>query len=417
MGHSWVMRIWGLGLGMSLPLWGADWPQFRGPNRDGISAETGWNSKWPADGPKRLWRKNVGVGSSGVAISSGRLFTTGWTVERGGQKGTETLYCFDAETGAELWQQSYPADGFTHDHEGGSGATPTVANGRVYTLSRSGRLGCWDAATGKEIWRKDLVADFGGKPPFYGYGASPFVFDGKVVVTAGGKDGSTLALDTATGATHWKSGKDEAAYATPVLLSLRGSAALAVFNFAGLVVMDAADGRELSRQPWTTMSPRRSSINASTPVADGSRLFLSSGYGVGCALLDVSSHPPALIWRNQNLVLHYTTPVLYNGHLYGFHTPNEWFGEGALRCVRWTTGEVVWEHARPGWGSLIVADGKLIILGRRGELIVANAAPEGYRELARAQVLGGTTRAEPVLSQRRLYLKNVAGELSCYDLR
>jgi outer membrane protein assembly factor BamB len=152
------------------------------------------------------------------------------------------------------------------------------------------------------------------------------------------------------------------------------------------------------------------------PLVDGNRLLVTSSYGGGSALLNMTTNPPIILWRGMNFISHYSSPVLHNGYVYGFNTFNEWLGKGSLCCLKLDTGEVQWSQPNPGWGALIYSNGKLILLDRRGELICATASPESYQEISRAHLLGGTARAEPVLSNHRLYIKNVAGDLLCLDL-
>ncbi len=394
-----------------------DWPQYRGPNRDGVSREKDWSWQWPAEGPKRLWKASIGIGSASVAISRGRAFTLGWSPDKPDGVGKETLFCFDADTGALQWKESYPVQNFAFDHEGGSGTTPTVDGDFVYTQSRGGHLACFEVATGKLVWTRELAAEFSGKPPFYGYTGSPLVLDDKLIVVPGATNASTVALDKRTGKELWRSGSDPAAYAAPIAFVSGQKKCVAVFNFSGLVAMDAASGKELGRFDWKTMSPRKTSINAPTPIALGDEIFLTSGYGRGCALLRLGADGFKPVWQGAGMRAHYSGPVLHQGHLYGFDNNNEWFGRAEFACADWKTGQQKWSSRSFGWGSVIVAGDKLIVVGRMGELAIADASPAGYKELARTQLIGGTVRCEPAFANGRLYLRNISGDLICVDLR
>ncbi len=380
-----------------------DWPQWRGPNRDGISNETQWSSMWPADGPKQLWKTSVGTGYSSVAVSNGRVYTMG------NRDKTDTIYCLDANTGTEIWNHSYPcvADGAGHP---GPASTPTVEGEFVYILSREGDLFCLDANSGKPIWSKHIVNDLGAKYPEWGYATSPLVLDNMIIMDAG----AALAVDKSNGNLIWKTkdyGKSwgikeqGGGYSSPYAFNLNGKQLLAVFNSSGLVILDPSSGRELVLHPWKT----NYNINGATPIVSGSKIFISSGYSVGCALLEISESGLTTIWQNKNMSNHFASCVLWEGHLYGFD-------ENQLRCLDWKTGDLKWTQRGLGKGSLMLADGKLIIMGDKGDLAIAEASPDSYKELARARVLSGLCWTVPVLSGGKIYCRNHEGELLCLDV-
>ncbi len=380
-----------------------DWPQWRGPNRDGISNETQWSSMWPADGPKQLWKTSVGTGYSSVAVSNGRVYTMG------NRDKTDTIYCLDASNGTEIWNHSYPcvADGAGHP---GPASTPTVEGEFVYTLSREGDLFCLDANSGKPIWSKHIVNDLGAKYPEWGYATSPLVLDNMIIMDAG----VALAVDKSNGNLIWKTkdyGKSwgikeqGGGYSSPYAFNLNGKQLLAVFNSSGLVILDPSSGRELVSHPWKT----NYNINGATPIVSGSKIFISSGYSVGCALLEISESGLTTIWQNKNMSNHFASCVLWEGHLYGFD-------ENQLRCLDWKTGDLKWTQRGLGKGSLMLADGKLIIMGDKGDLAIAEASPDSYKELARARVLSGLCWTVPVLSGGKIYCRNHEGELLCLDV-
>ena len=380
-----------------------DWPQWRGPNRNGISSETQWSSMWPADGPKQLWRISVGTGYSSLAVSNGRVYTMG------NKDKTDTIYCLDANTGAGIWKHSYPcvADGAGHP---GPASTPTVDGEFVYTLSREGHLFCLDANSGKPIWSRHIVNDFGAKYPEWGYATSPLVLDNMLIMDAG----AALAVDKSNGNLIWKT-KDYGeswgiknqggGYSTPYAFNLDGKQLLAVFNSSGLVILDPSSGRELVLHPWKTSY----NVNAATPIVSGNEIFISSGYNVGCALLKISGNSLDIIWQNKSMRNHFNSCVLWEGHLYGVD-------ENRLRCLEWKTGEVKWTQRALGKGSLMLADGKLIIMGDKGDLAIAEASPDAYNELARAKVLSGLCWTVPVLSGGKIYCRNHEGDLLCLDV-
>jgi outer membrane protein assembly factor BamB len=380
-----------------------DWPQWRGPERDGISNETQWSSMWPADGPKQIWRISVGTGYSSVAVSNGRVYTMG------NKDKTDTIYCLDANTGTEIWKHSYPCVGDAEGHPGPA-STPTVDDESVYTLSREGHLLCLDANSGNLIWSRHIVDDFGARSPRWGFSSSPLVLDNMLIMDAG----MALAVDKSDGKLIWKTRdygdawdiKDSGGgYSSPYSLNLNGSQLLSVFNASGLVILDPSSGRELMLHPWRTSY----NINGATPIVSGNGIFISSGYNVGCALLEISESGLTTIWQNRNMRNHFASCVLWEEHLYGVD-------DNRLRCLDWKTGDVKWTQRGLGKGSLMLADGKLIIMGDKGDLAIAEASPDAYNELARARVLSGLCWTVPVLSGGKIYCRNHKGELLCLDV-
>ena len=389
----------------------SDWPQFRGPRRDGVSDEKDWLKEWPAEGPKRLWKADVGVGPSSVSIQNGMLYTMGHTAE------SDTVYCLNAETGAEVWKFSYACETFDNMHEGGPAVTPTIDGPSVYTLSRAGQLYCFDALTGKVRWNVEF-SKLHGSVPMFGYTGSPLLLGDKVIASVGGPGISRVAFDKTTGRILWKTGDDDASYSSPLTIQITGRPYVVIFNASGLIVVDPINGHEQSRHEWVTPSPLNSRINAATPLVVGLNVFIASGYGKGCALLEIGERVPHKVWANESLRPQYSSPVYYNGYLYGFDSnPDGSDRQGELKCLDFKSGEEKWARPNPALGTLLAADGKLLILSRRGELILAEATPVKYMELARTQVLGGTCRAEPVLCNGRIYIRSVNGELVCLDVR
>ncbi len=229
-----------------------DWPQWRGPDHDGISREKGWLTTWPKEGPKQLWTAAVGTGFSSVAVSGGRVYTMGNTGN------IDKISCLDADTGSPLWKYSYHCDMMAVRHEGGPGATPAVDGDRVYTLSREGHLFCFNAASGKVIWRKDLQEDPGAKRPTYGFTSSPLVEERSLILNVGG---SGLAVDKTTGEIIWESGKKRSGYGAPVPFTL-GQRCAAIFTSKEIVGVRVIDGKVLWQYPWKT----RWDLNIADPI-------------------------------------------------------------------------------------------------------------------------------------------------------
>jgi outer membrane protein assembly factor BamB len=379
-----------------------DWPRWRGPDLNGISQEKDWTTDWPKEGPTLLWRANVSTGFSAVAVAQGRLFTLGNSNE------TESVGCWDTVTGRPLWRHTYACPSDPEYHEGGPGATPTIDGDRLYTLGKRGHLLCLEAATGQPIWQLNVTNAVGSAKPRWGFAGSPLV-DGELLILNAGAAGA--AINKRSGKTVWTSGTNAPGYATPVPFTAEGERCVALFAAKALVGVRVRDGRELWRHPWET----KWDINAVDPIVVSQRVFISS-FDRGGALLDVSVHPPKLVWQSREMLNNFNSCVLLDGFLYGVYGHTDQ-AERDLRCLDVTTGEVKWKHEGLGLGSLMAADGKLIVLGEKGELVVAAATPTAFKPLARAQVMGGRCWTVPVLANGRIYCRNASGTLICLDVR
>jgi outer membrane protein assembly factor BamB len=376
-----------------------DWPCWGGPARTGVSLET----KWSSEG-KPLWRAEIGIGWSSLVVADGRLFTLSY--DRGPQQ--DVVHCLDAVTGKELWTHRYallnPLPRDEDEQNMGTLTTPAVEGDFVYCSEREGLIRCLRASDGELVWdrngRKELRLDM----PTYGFAASPVVIGERVILNYG----RVFALDKKTGATVWKSKKDYGdAYSTPVDLTLDGKRFLAVFAGDGLAILAEEDGRERDFLPWET----RDDVNAMTPVVLGSHVFISSGYGRGCALIDLSGKKPRTLWENKVLCSLTNGAIHWEGHLYGYSEL------GVLKCLD-LSGNERW-NARPGGGSaLTIAGGRLLFGSKDGELVVAEASPDGYHELTRTKVLDSPAWSfAPVLANGRIYVRDVAGHLAALDHR
>ncbi len=377
---------------------GGEWPQWRGPNRDGHSPTTGLPQRWLAGEPKQLWRRPLGEGFSGIAVAGGRLFT------QFAQDEDEFLVALDARDGREVWRS---AMGKTLIDGNGNGprATPAIAGGVVYALGSLGRLVAVAADDGRGIWQRDLV-----ERPSRGYCSSPLVEGGLLIVHGRpGDPAAVLAVDKATGETAWVAGEGHPGYASPVAVTLGGKRQILSFIADGLVGLAADSGEELWRIPWTTSYE----INAADPIfLPPDRVFLSSGYGKGALLVRVRQSGEGFrveeLWRTKKMKNHLNSSVVVGEHLYGFDN-------ATLRCIAAATGETLWGKRGLDKGSLITADGKLIVLGGKGVLAFVEATPEEYRELAKVQALEGQCWTSPTLAGRWLFLRNHQ-EIVCLTL-
>jgi outer membrane protein assembly factor BamB len=380
-----------------------DWFRWRGPNLDGISTEKGWSTEWPKEGPKQLWKASVGTGFSSVSVSNGRVYTLG------NQNEADTVYCFDANTGTTMWKHSYPCPLESGYYEGGPGSTPTVDGDFVYTLSKRGDLFCFEAADGKVVWQANFLEQLGVTKPRWGFAGSPLV-EGNLLLLNVGSAGT--ALDKKTGKVIWTSGKEAAGYATPMPMTIGSERCVLIFAAKALVAVRVSDGHELWRHGWVT----RWDINAADPIVDRDKAFISS-LDQGGALLQLGAGAPTVIWQSKQMKNHFNSCVLVDGYLYGVDGNSDQPADIAFRCLDFQTGEVKWSHKGFGLGALKVADGKLIILGDKGELVVAKPSPAGFQPLARAQVLGGKCWTTPVLANGKIYCRNAKGDLVCLDVK
>jgi outer membrane protein assembly factor BamB len=381
---------------------GDDWPQFRGANRDGISRERGLLTKWPAQGPAKVWTQPVGAGGSSMAVADGKLYTLGNTND------TDTVFCFDAKTGKLIWQHSYPCAGRELNGFRGPRATPMVDGDRVYTLSLEGHLFCFNTRTGLPLWSAEYPRDFDGKPPPWGWWGMP-VIDGDLLIAEVGSGRATpavVAFDKRSGAVVWKSGFGGAAYASPVAYELNGERFALTFGAAGLESRRVKDGKLAWSFPWRTSFD----MNAATPIVVGDRVFVSSAYRMGSALLDISGKKPVALWEQKQMAVHMNGAVYWGGHLYGFD-------ESTLRCLDFQNGAIKWSVDKFRKGSLMIADGRLIILGGDGVLAVAEANPKAYRELASARVVEGKDLWTPPVLANGLIYARARDAVVCLDVR
>jgi len=376
-----------------------DWPRWRGPQGNGVSTET--VRSWDSSGPKKLWTVKVGTGFSAISIAGGRAYTMGF----GG--GNDHVVCLDAATGGELWRHSYSSQLKPNMYDGGPGATPAVAGGRVFTLGKMGDACALDAMTGAVLWQKNVSKEADIGRPTWSFAGSPLV-TGDLVLFNLGEHG--VAVDAATGAIRWQSPDAPTGYATPVLYERDGHTLAALFTGREVVAIEPASGAVAWRLPWKTSY----GVNAADPVITGDRMLVTSGYGKGAALLDLTATPPRAVWERKTLRSQFTPPVIVDGFAYGIDGDAP--GKPPLVCIDLASGELKWKESNIGTGGVLVAGDKLIVLSSRGELILAEISPEKFKPLARSQILGGTCWTTPTLANGRLYARNSVGQLVCVEL-
>ena len=382
-----------------------DWPQWRGAARDGISTETGLLEAWPSGGPPLAWKtQGLGEGYASFSVSEGRLFT------QGQRDGTQYVIALDEESGEKLWE--VPNGESFHERRGsGPRGTPTVDGGRVYAVAANGNLICLRAADGKRIWSTKLLDRFGASNIRWGISESPLIDGNRLIVNPGGPGASVVALDKNNGNVIWKSQSDEAGYSSAVVADIAGVRQYIVLTGDGALGLRASDGGFL----WRYDKVSNRTANVATPIVKGDAVFVSTDYGTGCALLKLEAAGEGIrvseVYFNRDMRNHYGTSVLVGDYLYGFSSR-------ILTSMNFATGEVAWKDRSVGKGQIAYAEGKLYILSEDGVVGLAEATPEGYREISRFEIEHGDlhTWTQPVIANGKLYLRD-QDTVSCYDIR
>ena len=397
-----------IALVIGMETWAADWPQLLGPDRDGIYNGPALAEDWDGDGPPVLWRQEVGAGLSGPVVVDGRVILFHRVRDR------EVVEAFDEESGASLWQYDYATtyrDDFGFDE--GPRAVPVVSDGVVYTFGAQSQLHAVDARTGERIWSEDTMRRFGAPKGFFGSAGSPLVEDGQVIANIGGENAGIVSFDAKTGGVLWRATSDGASYSSPVGATIAGSRYAVFLTRNGLVGLDPKSGRVAFEQRWRSRSA--ASVNAASPVVIDDLIFVSAEYGPGAGVLRWDGERLAELWASNDVLSnHYATSVYDEGYLYGYHGRQE-FGP-SLRAVEFRTGKVAWNVEQFRAGSILLAGDRLLLVREGGELVLADASPDGFRPIARAEILPPTVRAYPALSDGILYVRN-DDTLVALDLR
>lgn len=388
-----------------------DWPQILGPRRNGEASGEKLPDAWPAGGPPVVWRKELGEGYAGPAVSQNRVYL----FHRDGNH--EVLEAFAAADGQRLWSRSFEATyrgGVNTDK--GPRCVPTVSGDRVVVFGAAGDLHCVAAANGDAIWSRELYADFKGDLGYFGAGSSPLVVDDLVVVNVGGKDAGVVAVALKDGRTVWKSTKEGASYSSPIVILDGGTKKIVCVTRLSAILLAAKDGRQLGSLEFGRRGP---TVNAATPLAINEQLFLTASYGIGAKLIRWEKDQPKVVWENDSsMSSQYSTSVHRGGNLYGIHGREDM--DADLRCIEASTGKVRWSEADFGVAHLILAGERLLILKPNGTLILAEATPEKYRALSQSRIAPVITRALPALADGRLFVRtnvNATGELLAIDVR
>ena len=395
----------------SLFLNAGDWTGWRGADRTGVSTETGLLQEWPSNGPKRIWlSEEAGLGYSSFSVVDDKLYTMGAF----GNK--EHLLALDANTGKLLWKTEV-GNLLKNNWGDGPRSCPTVSNGQVYALGGSGNLVCSDAKNGKNIWSVSLTRDLGGKVPGWGYTESVLVDEGRVICTPGGKGGALAALDAKTGKVLWRSKEftDGAQYSSPIVIEhggVRQYVQLVMKNFVGV---KADNGALIWKSSW----PGRTAV-IPTPIHHNGHVFITSGYGVGCKLVQLETKGAKDLYDNKNMKNHHGGVIKLGDYLYGYSDQVGWV------CQDFKTGAVKWSEKKAlGKGAISYADGRFYCQAEGdGSIALIEASPKGWKEHGRFKLNPQTTQrskrgkiwTHPVIANGRLYLRDQE-LLFCFNIK
>ena len=384
-----------------------DWPQWRGPDRNGISKETGLLKSWPATGPKKLWSlKDLGDGYGAVSIKGDRIFL------QAGKGSDSTVYSFNRTDGKTVWNQKL---GKTLEQDRGPGprGTPTIDGDNAFVLTENGELACLKVKDGAAVWSKNILQEYNGKNPHWLLSESPLIDGNKLYITPGGPGAGIVAMDKSNGKTIWTSKdlSDPAGYSSCIAADVGGVRCIATLTGRAGVGVRASDGKLL----WRYEQVSNRTANIATAIFNDNRIYYTTAYGTGGGLLSLKADGGEVkmqeVYFNKEMMNHHGGVVLVNGYLYGF-------SNAILTCMEFSTGKVMWKDRSVGKGSLTYADGMLYLLGEKYVAGLAEATHEGYKEKGRFEIedLGLPSWAHPVVCGGKLYIRN-QGILSCYDVK
>lgn len=388
-----------------------DWPQWLGPHRNGVSAEKGLLDVFPAGGPKIVWQRDVGESFSGPVIAGERL------IHFHRIDNDEIVECLNAATGKLLWKFAYPTDyQDTYGKGNGPRATPAVVGDKLITLGAGGTLHCLTLADGQKVWSRSLTKDYKTPLGFFGIGTSPVVEQNLVLVNVGAKQAGIVAFDLDSGKEAWKATSDPGSYSSPTIATVEGQRLAVFFTRTGVVVVEPKTGKVLFEQRFRSRNDL--SVNAATPLIVGDQAFFTASYETGALLLKLRKDGATALWTDEEIMAsQYNTSVYLDGHIYGFDGRVDSRTPATFRCFELKTKKIKWDRAEFGNGSMIAADGKLIVLTEKGELNLVSATPAAFRKMASVRLFdAGPCRAQIALAAGRLYARDQR-TLICVDLR
>jgi outer membrane protein assembly factor BamB len=416
-----------------------DWPQWLGPQRDGVWREAGIIETFPADGPRVRWRTPLGSGYSGPAVAQGKVFVMDRQLAPGATKpdnpfaqttiaGAERVLCLDESDGKILWKHEYECP-YTISYPAGPRATPTVHEGTVYALGAEGNLFCLETASGKVLWSRDFKKDYHAKTPLWGFAAHPLIDGNKLICLVGGEGSVAVALDRETGKELWRAlSAKEPGYCPPMIYEFSGKRQLIIWHPESVNALDPQTGKVY----WSHKVEARSGLSIPTPRKSGDLLFITSFYN-GSLLLRVDSDTPAVVWQSRKVSEKETdglhsiipTPFMVDGYLYGVCS------YGQFRCLKADTGERLWETFEPTtgkserWGNAFITKNgdRYFLFNEKGDLIIAKLTPKRYEEVSRAHLLEPTNTdagrpvvwSHPAFANRCVYARNDK-EIICVSL-
>lgn len=378
-----------------------DWERFRGPDGNGIVLECKWNPQSLNHNPKILWSDNVGQGYASITIRGKWLYTAGYT------NGNNVVYCIEASTGKRKWEYSFRSG--TKGGYIGPRSTPVSDEEQVYFVGQEGQIICLDINSGHKKWEKDLGKDFGAKSPSWGHSASPWCENDMLILNA---NTYGIAIKKKTGQKIWSSPVGVGGYATPVIYTNKGKKYAVIFGQKAIYGVDVAHGDLLWSFQWETPYD----VHAADPIVHENKVFFTSGYGTGCALIDISSKEPKLLWQNKNICAHFSSCVLFKGIIYGI---NGNAGGGTLRAIDFKDGTLKWSE-NLGFGSLMALGDKLVVFSETGTLTVAEATLASYKYIASHKFMDIPKKIKcwtaPVFSNGIIYMRNSSGDIIAVDV-
>ena len=384
-----------------------DWPQWRGPERNGVSKESGLLGQWPRSGPPVAWSAAMlGAGYGSMAVQGDRIWLQGM---RNNQSVVSSLNRAD---GKQVWARILGPAG-DNDRGPGPRSTPTIDGDRLYALSETGDLACLRTSDGTVVWQRNILKEFRAGNPYWLLSESPLVDGNLVIVSPGGRGAGIVALDKMSGKTVWTSKElsDGAGYSSPIIADVGGVRTIMNFTADAGVGVRASDGKLM----WRNTQPSNGTANIATPVYSDGKVFYTSSYGTGASLLGLKAAGNEVraqeIYFTRDMKNHHGGVVLVNGHIYGYN-------DSILTCLEFNSGKVVWRDRSVGKGAVTYADGHLYILSENNVVGLVEATPAGYREKGRFSIAdqGWPSWAHPVVSGGRLYVRN-QGTLTSYDVR
>ena len=385
------------------------WLGHFGSNRNGMSSETNLNLDWFNSEPKRLWKIEIGTGVSGVSAYDDRLFSMG------NMNDSDTVYCISAKDGSILWKYSYVCPLDKRMFEGGPAVTPLIdiKRNQLYTLSHEGSLNCIDIKTGNLKWETSYKSEvFKGRRPTWGFACSPLLYNEDLIVSPGGSQSAIAGLNPIDGSLKWSHGNSSVGYSSPITFTLSGSDYIAQLNSDSLALYNVEQNKIISSIDWRT----KYGVNASIPLYSDGHILVTSGYGKGGALFKIDGHDLNLVYESKELTCQFQSPILVGGFVYAIVGDND--TKAKLVCMNLIDGKIMWTESLGGnRGNVISVQDSLIVLTERGEAITCKASPESFQEMGRFQAVGGRCWSPPTICNSKLFIRNNAGRLVCYNLK